>query len=200
MRNVFFNSSIKTSSRAKAGLAGLDVSTILPFGQEVIIHKGSTTSKLSPRGDDGLALCPSTVSHGYLIYNTITKKVVDTSNYSIAKSSPSKGSTPKSTVFNTLIAIHDYPENIEPESEPNIISPTDSSTESTTSFPDKIDIFTENQSPSHPAALPSVEPSPENNDTLVEVDNLIDSIMHTNSNYESDDYTSENKVIMTMTL
>lgn len=176
MRNAFFNSSIKTSSRAKAGLAGLDVSTILPFGQEVIIHKGSTTSKLSPRGDDGLALCPSTVSHGYLIYNTITKKVVDTSNYSIVKSSPSKGTTPKSTVFDTLIAIHDYPENIEPKYEP-----------------DKIDIPTENQSPSHTTALPSVQHSFENNDTLEEVDNLIDSIIHTNSNYESDDYTSENE-------
>ena len=81
MRNAFVNSTNKFSPRGKAGLAGLDASTILPFGQEVVVHQHSVKNKLRPRGVTGYALSPSKESHGYLIYLPSTKQIVDSSNY-----------------------------------------------------------------------------------------------------------------------
>lgn len=68
MRNTLFNSSIKDSARAKTGLAGLDTSTILPFGQYVIVHNHNTKSMLEARGLRGYALRPSKKSYDHIIY------------------------------------------------------------------------------------------------------------------------------------
>lgn len=89
MRNSVITSSIGTSSRAKAGLAGLDVSTILPFGQRVMVNR-TPINKLQPRGILGFALTPSTESHGYLIYIPSKHIVTDTSNYLVIHGKPNK--------------------------------------------------------------------------------------------------------------
>ena len=82
MRNSIVSSSIGDSPRAKAGLTGLDVSTILPFGQPVIINKPKVASKIHSRGIKGYALCPSPHSFGYLIYVPGSDPpVIDTRHY-----------------------------------------------------------------------------------------------------------------------
>lgn len=63
IRNAFFNSSIEKSAIAKASAAGLDASTILPFGQEAVVHNHNTDSKLEEHGLSGYALCSSKSSH-----------------------------------------------------------------------------------------------------------------------------------------
>lgn len=86
MRNSIVSSTIGDSPRAKAGLTGLDVSTILPFGQPVIINKPKTASKIHSRGIKGYALCPSPHSFGYLIYVPGSDPpVIDTRHYKAIK-------------------------------------------------------------------------------------------------------------------
>lgn len=86
MRNSIVSSSIGDSTRAKAGLTGLDVSTILPFGQPVIINKPKVASKIHSRGIKGSALCPSPHSFGYLIYVPGSDPpVIDTRHYKAIK-------------------------------------------------------------------------------------------------------------------
>ncbi|QLG70918.1 hypothetical protein HG535_0A08650 [Zygotorulaspora mrakii] len=87
MRNSLITSSVGTSSRAKAGLTGLDVSTILPFGQRVMVNN-PPKNKLRPRGIVGFALTPSAESHGYLIYIPSKHTVTDTTNYLIIRGDP----------------------------------------------------------------------------------------------------------------
>ena len=106
MRNAFINSTNKMCPRGKAGLAGLDASTILPFGQEVIVHNHKIKNKLHPRGITGYALSPSKESHGYLIYIPTNKTIVDTSNYSLVKHSKNHTST-DSSIFDELISIYE---------------------------------------------------------------------------------------------
>ncbi|CCD23648.1 uncharacterized protein NDAI_0B06160 [Naumovozyma dairenensis CBS 421] len=105
MRNAFINSSTNSSARAKAGLAGLDARTILPFGQEVMVHDYNQVSKLKPRGITGFALTPSKESHGYLIFIPSIHKVIDTSNYALViNDSKSLDSISTGTsVFDTLL-------------------------------------------------------------------------------------------------
>lgn len=93
MRNSLITSTTGTSSRAKAGLAGLDVSTILPFGQRVMVNL-TPTNKLQPRGLVGFALNPSTESHGYLIYIPSKHRVVDTSSYVVIRGEPLERDNP----------------------------------------------------------------------------------------------------------
>lgn len=85
IRNSVFNTTIQNSPRVKAGLPGLDVKTILPFGQPVIVHLTKTTSKLQYRGEPGFALTPSDRSYGYLIYLPSSRKIIDTTNYAVVK-------------------------------------------------------------------------------------------------------------------
>ncbi|CCF56958.1 hypothetical protein KAFR_0B06620 [Kazachstania africana CBS 2517] len=108
IRNTMINSSINDSPRAKAGLEGLDIKTILPFGQEVVVHNHDTDSKLKPRGDLGFALCPSKESFGYLIYVPSKHKVIDTTNYAIVKYSAAPVNNQVATVFDSLLS--DYNE------------------------------------------------------------------------------------------
>ena len=85
IRNTVFNSVIQNSPRAQAGLPGLNVKTILPFGQPVIVHLTKTSSKLHFQGEPGIALTPSDQSYGYLIFITSSRKIVDTANYAVVK-------------------------------------------------------------------------------------------------------------------
>ncbi|CCD25830.2 uncharacterized protein NDAI_0G00540 [Naumovozyma dairenensis CBS 421] len=104
MRNAFINSSTNSSARAKAGLAGLDARTILPFGQEVMIHDYTQTSKLKSRGITGFALTPSKESHGYLIFVPSLRKVIGTSNYAIVvHDSTSLSESSTHSVFDNLL-------------------------------------------------------------------------------------------------
>ena len=106
MRNAFINSTNKISPRGKAGLAGLDASTILPFGQELVVHNHKVKNKLHPRGITGYALSPSKESHGYLIYIPTTKQIIDTSNYSLVKNS-GNNTTADNSIFDDLISIYE---------------------------------------------------------------------------------------------
>ncbi|CCH58835.1 hypothetical protein TBLA_0A10570 [Henningerozyma blattae CBS 6284] len=107
MRNVFCNSVYNTTPAAKAGLHGLDASTLLPFSQSVIIHVTDTDGKLDPRGLLAYALTPSTESNGYLLYVPAYNKVLDSSNYEIVREStkPTIDSTPN--VFDELLSFYD---------------------------------------------------------------------------------------------
>ena len=51
MRNSIYNNSRKVSPGPKVGLFGLDASSILPFGQQVILHLPKTSSKLHITGE-----------------------------------------------------------------------------------------------------------------------------------------------------
>lgn len=112
MRNAFVNSTHKISPRGKAGLAGLDASTLLPFGQEVVVHNHTVKNKLHARGITGYALSPSKESHGYLIYIPSTKQVVDSSNYVRVKHG-SHISQSDQNAFDDLLSSIDSPLNPE---------------------------------------------------------------------------------------
>lgn len=51
IRNSIYNLSMKDSPRSKVGLLGLDIKTILPFGQPVIVNLHKTPSKIHYRGE-----------------------------------------------------------------------------------------------------------------------------------------------------
>lgn len=100
MRNSIVTSSTKESPRAKAGLTGLDISTVLPFGQPVIVNKPKTSSKLHSRGWKGYALCPSSVSFGYIIYVPgASPDIIDTRHYRAIRN----GLEPKETIIDSVI-------------------------------------------------------------------------------------------------
>ena len=100
MRNSIVTTSTKESPRAKAGLTGLDISTVLPFGQPVIVNKPKTSSKLHSRGWKGYALCPSSVSFGYLIYVPgAPQDIIDTRHYRAIRD----GVEPKETIIDSVI-------------------------------------------------------------------------------------------------
>lgn len=104
LRNSIINSTTNMSPRGKAGLCGIDASTLLPFGHPVVVLKHNTSSKLDKRGVDGYALRPSDTSHGYLIYVPSTHSIVDTINYGISKSpTPSSSNEPTTNVFDQFI-------------------------------------------------------------------------------------------------
>lgn len=63
----------------------MNVKTILPFCQPVIVHLTKTSSKLHYRGEPGIALTPSDQSYGYLIFITSARKTVDTANNAVVK-------------------------------------------------------------------------------------------------------------------
>ncbi|CCK67876.1 uncharacterized protein KNAG_0A01870 [Huiozyma naganishii CBS 8797] len=86
LRNSVYNDTIQSSARAKANLPGIDVKTILPFGQPVIAHFTKLKTKLKYRGEQGFALVPSSTSYGYNIYIPKTGKVIDTTNYAVIRS------------------------------------------------------------------------------------------------------------------
>ena len=69
IRNSTYSESLGASPRSKSGLRGLDASSILPFGQSVIVHLHRTLSKLHYRGKQRMAFCPSPLSCGYYIHN-----------------------------------------------------------------------------------------------------------------------------------
>lgn len=83
MRNACYNLVIKSTPIAHAGLAGLNITTVLLFGQPVIVHDPMVADKLNFRGLKGLTLPPSIESHGYLIFVSACQRVVDTSNYTV---------------------------------------------------------------------------------------------------------------------
>jgi len=85
VRNAVYNKRINTSPQALAGLPALDVTTILGFGQPVIVHLSKTASKLHYRGEQGYALCPSTHSRGYMIYIPKDHKIVDSTNFAVLR-------------------------------------------------------------------------------------------------------------------
>ena len=105
IRNAIYNKRIDTSPQALAGLPALDVKTILPFGQPVIVHLSKTTSKLQYRGEQGFAICPSSHSRGYLIYLPKNHKIVDTTNYAILRSGITINSSENydDSIFDNLI-------------------------------------------------------------------------------------------------
>jgi len=107
MRNAFINSTNNLSPRGKAGLAGLDASTILPFGQEVVVHNHKVKNKLHPRGITGFALSPSKESHGYLIYIPANKQTIDTANYSLVKNSTNDQTPEQQSAFDDLISLYE---------------------------------------------------------------------------------------------
>lgn len=73
------------SPRSKAGLCGIDASTILPFSHRVIILKHKTFSKLDGCGVDGIIPRPSNESNGYRIYIPSINSIIDTANYGTYK-------------------------------------------------------------------------------------------------------------------
>lgn len=85
VKNSVTNATNKFSPRARAGLLGLDASTILPFGHEVMVYNTNQQSKLDDRGMTGFASRPLEVSHGYLIYIPSRHTVIDTANYKLIK-------------------------------------------------------------------------------------------------------------------
>ena len=90
IRNSLVSPKNDKSARQHAGLAGLDITTILPFGQPVIVNNHNPDSKIHPRGIPGYALHPSRNSYGYIIYLPSLKKTVDTTNYVILQDKQSK--------------------------------------------------------------------------------------------------------------
>ncbi|CAI4038841.1 hypothetical protein SMKI_06G1900 [Saccharomyces mikatae IFO 1815] len=90
VRNSLASPKSKKSARQHAGLAGLDISTLLPFGQPVIVNNHNPDSKIHPRGITGYALHPSRNSYGYIIYLPSLKKTVDTTNYVILQGKESR--------------------------------------------------------------------------------------------------------------
>ncbi|KAF4002600.1 Reverse transcriptase/ribonuclease H [Saccharomyces cerevisiae] len=90
VRNSLASPKSKKSARQHAGLAGLDISTLLPFGQPVIVNDHNPNSKIHPRGIPGYALHPSRNSYGYIIYLPSLKKTVDTTNYVILQGKESR--------------------------------------------------------------------------------------------------------------
>ena len=90
VRNSLASPKSKKSARQNAGLAGLDISTLLPFGQPVIVNNHNPDSKIHPRGIPGYALHPSRNSYGYIIYIPSLKKTVDTTNYVILQGKESR--------------------------------------------------------------------------------------------------------------
>ena len=93
LRNSVINSTTNMSPGGKAGLCGIDASTLLQFGHSVVVLKHNTSSKLDERGVNGYALRPSETSHGYLIYIASNHSIVDTANYGISKSPTTSNST-----------------------------------------------------------------------------------------------------------
>ncbi|CCH61291.1 hypothetical protein TBLA_0E02360 [Henningerozyma blattae CBS 6284] len=107
MRNAFHTSSIKSTPRAKAGLVGLAASSLLPFGQDVILHTPNTHSKLDVRGLKAFALTPSNESHRYLFYVPSSHKVVDSSNFSLIRGDKATATESAPNVFDELLALYD---------------------------------------------------------------------------------------------
>ena len=114
MRNAFINSTNKISPRGKAGLAGLDASTIFPFGQDVVVHNHKIKNKLHPRGITGYTLSPSKESHGYLVYIPANQQIIDTSNFSLVKDSSTHSSI-NNSIFDDLISLYEQDINITTE-------------------------------------------------------------------------------------
>lgn len=83
IRNSLISPKNKNYPRQHAGLAGLDISTLLPFGQTVVVNNHSPDSKICPRGIPGCALHSSGNSYVYIIYVPSLKKTIDTTNYVI---------------------------------------------------------------------------------------------------------------------
>lgn len=90
VRNSLVSPKNEKSARQHAGLAGLDISTLLPFGQPVVVNNHNPDSKIHPRGIPGYALHPSRNSYGYIIYLPSLKKTVDTTNYVILQDKQSR--------------------------------------------------------------------------------------------------------------
>ncbi|CAI4062555.1 uncharacterized protein SKDI_07G3900 [Saccharomyces kudriavzevii IFO 1802] len=90
IRNSLISPKNKNYPRQHAGLAGLDISTLLPFGQTVVVNNHSPDSKIYPRGITGYALHPSRNSYGYIIYVPSLKKTIDTTNYVISHGEQSR--------------------------------------------------------------------------------------------------------------
>lgn len=119
MRNSIVTTSTKESPRAKAGLTGLDNSTVPPFGQPVIVNKPKTSSKLNSRRWKGYALCPSSVSFGYLIYVPgAPQDIFDTRHYRAIRNDVE----PKETVIDPVI---DYAEERDINDRSNHETPTE---------------------------------------------------------------------------
>ncbi|EDO17438.1 Tkp1 protein [Vanderwaltozyma polyspora DSM 70294] len=139
IRNALLNTTYKTSARARAGLAGLDASTILPFGQHVITHDTNPIDKLHVRGHHGYALTPSKESHGYLIYVPHLHKVLDTSNYVVIRSDTniSADHNYDSTVFDPLMQsiARPYDDFLNDTSAPALIDDNSSEPDNSTSAP-----------------------------------------------------------------
>ena len=110
LRNSIINSTTKMSPRGKAGLCGIDASTILPFGHRVVIFKHKTISKLDERGVEGIALRPSDESHGYRIYIPSTHSIIDTANYGTYKfTEPATPSTSDTSIFDYFFSTLNEP-------------------------------------------------------------------------------------------
>ena len=155
IRNAVFNKRLGTSPQALAGTPALDVTTILAFGQPVIVHLTKTKSKLNYRGEQGYALCPSAHSRGYHIYIPKNHQVVDSTNYAVIKSGITieKDQEYDATIFdgiiNTFTSNEEYTMiNTPPSDESNtnesitesILSPEDSLAEISSTTPPNSDL------------------------------------------------------------
>lgn len=99
----YISSSTGFSPRERAGLQVLDAKKILPLGQAVMVFNLAKTFKLQERGYKGFALHPSPESYDYLIYNPNDKIIVDTSYFSIIKSSTNSKTIDEPNVFDSLL-------------------------------------------------------------------------------------------------
>lgn len=174
--------------QALAGTPALDVTTILAFGQPVIVHLTKTKSKLNYRGEQGYALCPSAHSRGYHIYIPKNHQVVDSTNYAVIKSGITieKDQEYDATIFddiiNTFTSNEEYTMiNTPPSDESNtnesiiesILSPDDSLAEISSTTPPNSDLLDDGISNplddiSIQQSSPSITPSLTDQSTLVD--------------------------------
>lgn len=83
IRNATYDDILRASPRSKAGLRGHDSTTILAFGQKVVIESYLNGSNVVPRVDQGMAVCPSAHDHGHYIYIPDTHEVVESTNFAV---------------------------------------------------------------------------------------------------------------------
>ncbi len=82
VRNSMHMRKLDGSPNMAAGLGGIAINKILPFGQSVVVYY-NTGKKTLPRGKIVYALHPAKQSYGYTFYDPSLKQTMETTNYKI---------------------------------------------------------------------------------------------------------------------
>ncbi|BAO40444.1 conserved hypothetical protein [Kluyveromyces marxianus DMKU3-1042] len=82
VRNSMHMRKLDGSPNMAAGLGGIAINKILPFGQPVVVYY-NTGKKTLPRGKIVYALHPAKQSYGYTFYDPSSKQTMETTNYKI---------------------------------------------------------------------------------------------------------------------